>query len=123
MPEKNTTFGPSEQASYGVSGERFDFGRNWSHFLDLLTEERILAAESSLTTMLETSTLAGKSFLDVGSGSGLFSLAARRLGARVHALDCDPQSVRCTMELRRRYFPDDPQWTVEEASALDKSHL
>ena len=122
-PEKNNTPGHSEHASEVLAGERFGFGKNWSRFLGLLTEERILAAESSLTTMLEIGTLAGKSFLDVGSGSGLFSLAARRLGARVHALDFDPQSVRCTIELRRRYFPNDPQWTVEEASALAKSHL
>jgi len=113
----------SEHAKEVASKERFEFGKNWLRFLALLTEERVLAAESSIAAMLETSTLAGKSFLDVGSGSGLFSLAARRLGARVHALDYDPESVRCTMELRRRYFPDDPQWTVEEASALDKSHL
>ena len=113
----------SEHAKEVASKERFEFGKNWSRFLALLTEERVLAAESSLAAMLETSTLAGKSFLDVGSGSGLFSLAARRLGARVHSLDYDPDSVRCTTELRRRYFPNDPQWTVEEASALDKNHL
>jgi ribosomal protein L11 methylase PrmA len=51
-------------------------------------------------------TLAGKSFLDVGSGSGLFSLAAMRLGAeRVHSFDYDPQSVGCTTELKRRSPP------------------
>jgi O-antigen/teichoic acid export membrane protein len=49
------------------------------------------------------------SFLDIGSGSGLFSLAARRLGARVRSFDYDPQSVACTAELRRRYFPDDAE--------------
>ncbi len=51
-------------------------------------------------------TLAGNSFLDVGSGSGLFSLAAMRLGAdRVHSFDYDPQSVGCTKELKRRFPP------------------
>lgn len=61
--------------------------------------------------------------LDVGSGSGLFSLAARRLGARVHSFDYDPQSVGCTRELRARYFPEDPDWTVDEASVLDESYM
>ncbi|HEX4899762.1 MAG TPA: class I SAM-dependent methyltransferase, partial [Pyrinomonadaceae bacterium] len=72
---------------------------------------------------LEVETLAGKSFLDIGSGSGLFSLAARRLGARVHSFDFDPQSVACTAELRRRYFPNDPQWKVEEGSALNADYV
>jgi 2-polyprenyl-6-hydroxyphenyl methylase/3-demethylubiquinone-9 3-methyltransferase len=53
----------------------------------------------------------------------LFSLAARRLGAPVHSFDYDPHSVNCTRELKRRYFPDDPQWTVEEGSALDNDYL
>ncbi len=104
-------------------GERFQFGKNWARFLSKLTVVRIKLAEQSLRDYLQLDRLDGKSFLDVGSGSGLFSLAARRLGARVHSFDYDPQSVACTRELRRRYFPDDPNWTVEEGSALDKDFL
>ena len=110
-------------ASQVAAGERFEFGRNWSRFLSLLDDSRIERAEASLKLMLETDTLDGKSFLDIGSGSGLFSLAARRLGARVHSFDFDPQSVACTKELRRRYFPNDSRWSVDEASALDQSYL
>jgi len=88
-------------------GERFEFGKNWSRFLDLLNEERILQAETSLRKMLAVDDLKGKTFLDIGSGSGLFSLAARRLGAIVYSFDFDPHSVACTTELRRRYFPND----------------
>ena len=105
------------------AGERFEFGKNWSRFLALLNDERIAQAEASLKQMLEVETLSGKRFLDIGSGSGLFSLAARRLGARVHSFDYDPHSVACTMELRRRYFPGDTQWRVEEASALDPEYV
>ncbi|MDB5693181.1 MAG: 2-polyprenyl-6-hydroxyphenyl methylase / 3-demethylubiquinone-9 3-methyltransferase [Alphaproteobacteria bacterium] len=104
-------------------GERFKFGENWSAFLARLNDERIAQAEASLKDMLETETLAGKRFLDAGSGSGLFSLAARRLGATVHSFDYDPASAACTRELKRRYFPEDPNWTVEEASVLDKAYL
>jgi len=104
-------------------GERFEFGKNWSRFLDLLTDDRIALAENSLKQMLEVDTLAGKNFLDIGSGSGLFSLAARRLGARVYSFDYDPHSVACTMELRRRYFPGDPDWTIEAGSALDVDYV
>jgi 2-polyprenyl-6-hydroxyphenyl methylase/3-demethylubiquinone-9 3-methyltransferase len=87
-------------------GERFGFGKNWERFLQTLSEERIREAERSLREMLQMETLAGNSFLDVGSGSGLFSSAAMRLGAeRVHSFDYDPQSVGCTKELKRRFPP------------------
>ena len=104
-------------------GERFEFGKNWSRFLESVRDEQVVTAESSLKRMLEIDSLDGMSFLDIGSGSGLFSLAARRLGARVHSFDYDPQSVACTAELRRRYFPGDVQWVVEEGSALDADYL
>jgi 2-polyprenyl-6-hydroxyphenyl methylase/3-demethylubiquinone-9 3-methyltransferase len=50
--------------------------------------------------MLEVEDLNEKCFLDVGSGSGLSSLAARRLGAKVCSFDYGPQSVACTNELK-----------------------
>jgi 2-polyprenyl-3-methyl-5-hydroxy-6-metoxy-1,4-benzoquinol methylase len=106
-----------------AQGERFEFGKNWSRFLSVVGDAHIARAEESLRQMLEVETLEGKSFLDIGSGSGLFSLAARRLGARVHSLDYDPHSVACTTELRRRYFPSDPQWTIQEGSALDEGFM
>jgi len=104
-------------------GERFEFGANWAKFLNVLNDERITLAEQSLRTMLGVNDLQGRRFLDIGSGSGLFSLAARRLGATVHSFDYDPESVACTRELKRRYFPEDPQWTIEEGSVLDRDYL
>jgi 2-polyprenyl-3-methyl-5-hydroxy-6-metoxy-1,4-benzoquinol methylase len=104
-------------------GERFAFGSNWAAFLSVLDEERIAAAEHGLKRMLQTDRLDGIRFLDIGSGSGLSSLAARRLGARVHSFDYDPASVACTSELRRRYSPGDSQWSVERGSALDSEYL
>jgi 2-polyprenyl-3-methyl-5-hydroxy-6-metoxy-1,4-benzoquinol methylase len=106
-----------------AAGERFSFGANWARFLELLNDERIAVAEESLRTMLHVKDLTGKTFLDAGSGSGLFSLAARRLGAQVHSFDYDPQSFACTKELRHRYFPNDPNWRVEQASVLDPAYL
>src|SRR5580704_11506779 len=106
-----------------AAGERFAFGENWQRFLSVLDDRRILEAEDSLRQMLQVQDLRGKSFLDIGSGSGLFSLAARRLGARVQSFDYDPQSVACTTEMRRRYFPDDQDWTVEQGSALDADYV
>lgn len=103
--------------------DRFAFGANWRRFLLVLDDERIEEASRSLRVMLDGD-LTGKSFLDVGSGSGLFSLAAVRLGAaRVHSFDYDPESVACTAELKRRYFPDLETWTVDRGSALDTAYL
>jgi 2-polyprenyl-3-methyl-5-hydroxy-6-metoxy-1,4-benzoquinol methylase len=104
-------------------GERFEFGKNWSRFLTTLDDQRIAEAERAITGMLELPDLTGKRFLDIGSGSGLSSLAARRLGASVHSFDYDPHSVACTTELRRRYFPQDDSWKVEEGSALDADYV
>ena len=105
------------------AGKRFAFGANWARFLGILDEERIAQAQASLCRMLGVQSLHGLRMLDAGSGSGLFSLAARRLGAVVHSFDFDPLSVACTHELRRRYFADDPLWQVEEASVLDPHYL
>ncbi len=113
----------STHADEVQSGERFEFGRNWSRFLQILDDDRIASAVASLRQYLEVEDLHGRTFLDIGSGSGLFSLAARKLGAKVYSFDFDPHSVACTRELRRRYFPGDPDWTVEEASALDTAYV
>src|SRR6185436_15028626 len=66
---------------------RFEFGANWQRFLSVLTDERIARAEASLCAMLDRTSLADTRFLDIGCGSGLFSLAARRLGAEVYSFD------------------------------------
>jgi SAM-dependent methyltransferase len=104
-------------------GQRFEFGNNWKKFLEILSDQRIEEAELSLKKMLRVESLAGRTFIDVGSGSGLFSLAARRLGATVRSFDYDPSSVWCTTELRRRYFPDDPNWIVGQGSVLDEAFV
>lgn len=103
--------------------KRFQFGANWEAFLDTLDEERIHVAEHSLKEMLDLDDLTGKRFLDIGCGSGLFSLAARRLGAKVHSFDYDPKSVECTRELKKRYYPNDDNWIIEEGSVLDENYL
>ena len=115
--------GEGAHAKEVARGDRFEFGKNWARFLATLSEERIAFAVNSLCAMLSVTTLAGKTFVDVGSGSGLFSLAARRLGARVHSFDYDPHSVACTTELRQRFYPGDDTWSIAEASVLDATYL
>ena len=105
------------------TGNRFEFGKNWKRFLLTLTEDQIEAATYSLKRFLDIESLQGKTFLDIGSGSGLHSLAARRLGAKVHSFDYDPESVGCTHELKKRYFPENEDWVIEKGSVLDEEYL
>lgn len=104
-------------------GERFAFGSNWLDFLATVDEVTIDEAQRSLRQMLGMESLLGMKFLDIGCGSGLFSLAARRLGATVHSFDYDEQSVQAAVELRRRYLPGGGGWTIESGSALDAQYL
>jgi 2-polyprenyl-6-hydroxyphenyl methylase/3-demethylubiquinone-9 3-methyltransferase len=104
-------------------GERFAFGDNWARFLKGLDQNRVLQAERSLQSFLGLADLSGLTFLDAGSGSGLSSLAARRLGAKVLSFDSDPQSVACTNELKNRFFANDSEWVVQQGSVLDDEFM
>lgn len=104
-------------------GDRFRFGANWKRFSALLDDERIEESKRALSSTLRLESLQGLTFLDAGGGSGLHSLAARMLGAKVHTFDYDPDSVDCAKALRARFFPDDPDWTVEQGSVLDPEYV
>ena len=103
--------------------DRFGFGRNWNHFLATMDEDRRREAVRSLSEWLNTKDLSGKTFLDIGSGSGLFSLAARDMGAFVYSFDYDPECVECTKTMKSRYYPGDNMWEIERGDALDKEYL
>ena len=100
MPQPSSTTTQHQQELN--AGERFAFGKNWTEFLKGLNERRIDLAKTSLLNMLDRTDLDGLRFLDAGSGSGIMSLAAYRLGAQVRSFDFDPESVACTENLRER---------------------
>jgi 2-polyprenyl-3-methyl-5-hydroxy-6-metoxy-1,4-benzoquinol methylase len=107
-----------------VNDERFKFGENWAGFLNNLSEQRILEAEKSLIQMLEVTDFQGRRFLDIGSGSGLFSLAAMRLGAsEVLSFDYDPESVRCAETLKQRFFPGTSNWKITQGDVLSEQFI
>lgn len=103
--------------------KRFAFGANWRSFLETMDEQRIDMAIASLKDMLETESLCGRTFLDIGCGSGLFSLAAVRLGARVFSFDYDIESVSCAMELKKKYDVSHETWTIQQGSVLDLEYI
>ncbi|MDF3297622.1 class I SAM-dependent methyltransferase [Streptomyces tropicalis] len=103
-------------------GRRFAFGRNWLRFGQLIDEERIAHARRSLEKALGTHDLTGRTFLDVGCGSGLFSLAALRMGARVRSFDYDADSVNAAEKVRREFAPDG-DWSICRGSVLDTAFV
>ena len=107
-----------------TAGDRFGFGDNWARFLELLDDDRIAAAEDSLRSRLDVTRSRRPHVLRRGLRVRVVLPGRdRNLGATVHSFDFDPQSVACTAELRRRYHPDHPGWTVEQASVLDSTYL
>jgi 2-polyprenyl-6-hydroxyphenyl methylase/3-demethylubiquinone-9 3-methyltransferase len=104
-------------------GDRFAFGKNWSLFLENVDERTIEVAQASIARMTGLQDLSGKRFLDIGSGSGLFSLAAHRMGAAVTSFDYDTDSVRCTETLRGRFGKDAASWQVMQGSVLDADFM
>lgn len=104
------------------SEPRFLFGRNWRRFAGKVTQTEVERAQSALQEMLEVADLAHVRFLDVGCGSGLSSLAARNLGAQVHAFDFDPDSVAASLALKKAHRPNDSAWVIEEGDITDPEY-
>ena len=97
----------------------FSFGENWSHYAEKIDEARIEEAEKSLIRLVGRENIEGKTFLDIGCGSGLFSLAAVRLGAKkLLAVDLDPKSVETTRKTLSRYAPGG-NWDVQNISVFN----
>ena len=103
--------------------KRFRFGKNWLKFAENLNNDQIEEAKKSLQKLLNKNTLDGQTFLDIGCGSGLNSLAAKELGAEVFSFDYDMNSVLCTKELKARFRPNDEKWHIQEGSILDNKFL
>ncbi|MCK5376887.1 MAG: class I SAM-dependent methyltransferase [Acidobacteria bacterium] len=101
--------------------QTFAFGKNWAKFVrNHLNEERLEISRRKLLDTLGRPDLEGATFLDVGCGSGIHSLAALRAGAAsMVSFDVDPDSVATTRRVRET-FEASPRWEVIEGSVLDE---
>jgi len=98
----------------------FPFGENWRSFLTTMNADRIAEAEHGLKRLFPNVELTHRRFLDIGCGSGLSMLAAHRLGATVHGIDLDPDSVAATKTLLDKYASAN-DWSVAEKSVFELS--
>lgn len=103
---------------------RFSFGKNWKRYLKSVGAEEIEEAKRSLELVIEGLDLSRSSFLDIGSGSGLFSRSAYELGfSQVISFDYDQDSVDATSFLQKQSGSLENVWKVMPGSVLDKDFM
>jgi len=108
----------SEELKFDVK-THFQFGANWEEYSRSIREIDIKRSETALCRLLGVETLKGQSFLDIGCGSGIHSLAALRLGAdSVQAIDIDERSVACAQELVKTHW-DKPNFDAEVGNVFE----
>jgi 2-polyprenyl-6-hydroxyphenyl methylase/3-demethylubiquinone-9 3-methyltransferase len=104
----------------GEKRKRFGFGKNWKNYLTFINKDKISLSKKAICNFLKKDNLSGKTFLDIGSGSGLSSLSALELGAKVTSFDYDADSVECTEQLREKFSRKSANWKVSQGSVLNK---
>lgn len=107
-----------------MSELRYGFGKNWDEFIrKRLSEDIVQASISHMKSFMKIDSLAGKTFLDIGCGSGIHSLAAKRLGAeRIISFDYDHDSVATTQRVKE-WSGEASDWTVMQGSVLDETFM
>jgi len=111
------------ESSY-KNNNHFSFGKNWKYFLGSLNQSKIVNAKKSLCDFLGgPDKIKNRTFVDIGCGSGLFSLAAYNLGAsKIVSVDVDEFSIECVKFLRHKYNAT-PNWKIKMGSALDNKFI
>lgn len=104
----------------------FSFGKNWKNYARNIVNAGIIEdAKRSLISFIPEHEFKGKTFIDIGCGSGLYSLSALLLGCKkVISFDADNNSVVTANFIRDKYknlIPGDSDWQIFHGSILDVS--
>lgn len=104
----------------------FSFGRNWKNYVNNVVNEKVLE-EAKLSLLKYNVDFKNKVFIDIGCGSGLFSLSALLLGCKeVISLDLDEHSLEATNVLKEKFshmIPANSKWTIFRGNILDENLL
>lgn len=121
---KNASDNTNSEFYEDIYNDSFSFGKNWSEYLNKLTPQKIEVVKKTLQDFTGLESFVGKTFIDVGCGSGLFSLAAKLLGAdTVQSVDVDTYSIQCAQYLKKVFFDGDDSWKINTVSILDVKSL
>jgi len=104
--------------------QRFEFGRNWHDFIQKnYGQDKVETSKKHILNFMGKEDLNGLTFLDIGCGSGLHSIAALQAGvSTVHGFDYDPDSVAATRYVQGQ-GGNPVNWTVEQGSVLDDNFI
>ena len=100
---------------------RYAFGKNWAEFIENNFSQSVVDdSREHLAQFIRLDSLKGMTFLDIGCGSGLHSLAAYQMHAeRIFSFDYDFDSVETTKKIHE-HAGSPSSWTVEQGSVLDQ---
>jgi SAM-dependent methyltransferase len=103
---------------------RFGFGANWADYVKRhFSDERVEIAKRHLLDVLKLEDLSGRTFLDIGCGSGLHSLAALRAHAQaIVSFDYDRNSVATARKLHQM-AGNPAHWSIMQGSVLDEQFM
>jgi 2-polyprenyl-3-methyl-5-hydroxy-6-metoxy-1,4-benzoquinol methylase len=85
----------------------FNFGTNWNDYSEqFLDESKLNSAADSLKELAGAGNIEGRSIIDIGCGSGIFAIAASKLGAqKVLGIDISQESVTTSLENKQKFLP------------------
>ena len=104
----------------------FNFGKNWDEYsLQILDAERLQTAQASLADLLAPTTLTDKTFLDIGCGSGIFTIGAASLSAsEALGIDVNPSCIRVSQQNKERFLESDAKpLRFDLGNALDAAFM
>ena len=104
--------------------KRFEFGENWHDFVKKnFSQDKVEISKRHILEFIRRETLQGLTFLDIGCGSGLHSLAAQQAGARsVYGFDFDVESVSAAIFVKEQAGCP-ANWSVEQGSIIDDNFV